>query len=123
MPGCTSMATLDGVSAALQAGPFGRRQGLAIMQFRDVVTDGAGDGWIDCHADVLLSDSSLHHAEYGLRGTGRRTLLHIQVARDRQGSPPVDQAPPPAAEPATPVPEPAPPAPEPTAPAVPAPAT
>ena len=108
MPGCTSMATLDGVSAALQAGPFGRRQGLAIMQFRNVVTDGATDRKVDCHADVLLSDASLHHAEYGLRSARRGTRLHIEVARDRQGTHPTNDLPPPPPKP-TPrsVPEPA----------------
>ncbi len=106
MPGCTSTATLDGVSAALQAGPFGRRQGLAIMQFRNVVTDSATDRQVDCHADVLLSDASLHHAEYGLRSAGRGTRLHIEVARDRQGTHTTDD--PPQPEPAArSVPEPA----------------
>lgn len=110
VPGCTSTATLDGVSAALQAGRFGRRQGLAIMQFRNVVTDNAARGRVDCHADVLLSDASLHRAEYGLRSAGRRTRLHIQVARDRQGAPAPDRTPLPPPSPAGPVPEPAAPA-------------
>jgi len=117
MPGCTSTATLDGVSAALQAGPFGRRQGLAIMQFRNVVTDSATDRQVDCHADVLLSDASLHHAEYGLRSAGRGTRLHIEVARDRQGTHPTDDLPPPPPEPTPRS------VPEPTAPGSPAPAT
>jgi hypothetical protein len=114
-PGCTSTATLDGVSAALQAAPFGRSQGLAIMQFRNVVTDGADDSQVDCHSDVVLSDDSLHHAEYGLRSAGRRTRLHIRVARDREdeagGQP---SAPPRPAEPAPPeqrAPDPVPPVP------------
>ena len=73
------MATLDGVSAALQAGPFGRGKGLAIMQFRSVVTESAEDDRVDCHSDVLLSDGSLHRAEYGLRRVHRGTRLHIEV--------------------------------------------
>ena len=85
-PGCTSMATLDGVSAALQAGPFGRRLGLAIMQFRNVVTDSVRRGQVSCHADVVLSDSSLHRAEYGLRSTGSRTQLHVRVGREQVGA-------------------------------------
>ncbi len=82
MPGCAGMATLDGVSAALQAGPFGRGKGLAIMQFRGVVTESAEDGRVACHSDVLLSDGSLHRAEYGLRRVHRGTQLHIEVDRD-----------------------------------------
>lgn len=88
MPGCTGMATLDGVSAALQAGPFGRRKGLAIMQFRNVVTDSAEDGRVACHSDVLLSDGSLHRAEYGLRRVGRNTRVHIEVAGEREDAGP-----------------------------------
>ena len=88
MPGCTGMATLDGVSAALQAGAFGRGKGLAIMQFRNVVTDSAEDGSVSCHSDVLLSDGSLHRAEYGLHRVGRGTRLRIEVAGDRVPSAP-----------------------------------
>lgn len=83
-PGCTGMATLDGVSAALQAGPFGRGKGLAIMQFRNVVTDSAADGRVACHSDVLLSDGSLHRAEFGLRQLRHGTRLHIEVAGERE---------------------------------------
>ncbi len=88
MPGCTGMATLDGVSAALQAGPFGRRKGLAIMQFRNVVTDSAADGRVACHSDVLLSDGSLHRAEFGLRQLRHGTRLHIDVAGEREDTSP-----------------------------------
>ncbi|MGI4976403.1 MAG: hypothetical protein ACRYG6_05620 [Janthinobacterium lividum] len=87
-PGCTGMATLDGVSAALQAGPFGRRKGLAIMQFRNVVTDNAADGRVACHSDVLLSDGSLHRAEFGLRQLRHGTRLHIEVAGEREHASP-----------------------------------
>ena len=101
MPGCTGMATLDGVSAALQAGPFGRRKGLAIMQFRNVVTDSAEDGRVACHSDVLLSDGSLHRAEYGLRRVGRSTRVHIEVAGEREDAGPAASGTP-AGPPATP---------------------
>ncbi|MGI3775728.1 MAG: hypothetical protein ACRYGC_00405 [Janthinobacterium lividum] len=90
MPGCTGMATLDGVSAALQAGPFGRGKGLAIMQFRNVVTDSEEDGRVACHSDVLLSDGSLHRADYGLRRVRRGTRLHIEVADEREDIAPAD---------------------------------
>ncbi len=86
MPGCTGMATLDGVSAALQAGPFGRRKGLAIMQFRNVVTDGETDDRVACGSDVLLSDGSLHRAQYDLRRARHGMRLRIEVAHDRIGA-------------------------------------
>ncbi len=86
MPGCAGMATLDGVSAALQAGPFGHRKGLAIMQFRNVATDGETDDRITCSSDVLLSDGSLHRAQYDLRRARHGTRLRIEVAHDRIGA-------------------------------------
>ena len=87
MPGCTDMATLDGVSAALQAGAFGRGKGLAIMQFRNVVTESQADDRVACRADVLLSDGSLHSARDDLHRARRGTRLHIEVAGDRADAP------------------------------------
>ena len=84
MPGCTGTATLDGVSAALQSGAFGRGKGLAIMQFRNVVTESAKNGMVACRSNVLLSDGSLHRARYDLRRIRRGTRLHIAVASDRE---------------------------------------